>query len=98
MKKPHKHAALIHAWADGLDIEFRNNDLCTWRSCPTPRWLDEIQYRIRPETKLDVAIAALDSIASYRHEDDVAAAQNALDRIRNIELGIWNNKEAARRD
>jgi hypothetical protein len=52
MKTPHKHAALIHAWADGAEIE--TIDCNVWGTCNTPRWFPECEYRIKPEPKPDV--------------------------------------------
>ena len=57
--KPHKHAELIKAWADGAEIEFRFKDgIQGWsdwkpndgRFSNDPWW----EYRIKPEPKPDV--------------------------------------------
>ncbi len=51
MKTPHKHAELIHAWADGAEIEFR---VCNdWRRITAPSWDQTGDYRIKPEPKPD---------------------------------------------
>lgn len=53
VKKPHKHAELIKAWADGAEIEYRVGQ--RWfgmNGCP--RWADVTEYRIKPEPKPDV--------------------------------------------
>lgn len=52
MTKPHKHAELIKAWADGAKIQ-----VCTrgfWLTDDNPRWLKEKEYRIKAEPKPDV--------------------------------------------
>ena len=53
--KPHKHAALIKAWADGAEIEFKCtiNDgwIPTQDNCP--EWLEFREYRIKPTPKPD---------------------------------------------
>lgn len=54
MKKPHKHAELIKAWADGAEIEFRWDCLDDWRRITAPRWDQTGDYRIKPEPKPDV--------------------------------------------
>ena len=54
MKTPHKHAALIKAWADGAEIEFRWGCLYDWRRITTPCWDQDCDYRIKPEPKPDV--------------------------------------------
>ena len=52
MKTPHKHAELIHAWADGAEIEInlRNG----WKVAQAPAWATYKDYRIKPEQKPDV--------------------------------------------
>ena len=60
MKKPHKHAELIKAWADGAEIEYRdccsNIQVNAWSPLPPQGDWDEhpdFEYRIKPEPKLD---------------------------------------------
>lgn len=62
--KPHKHAELIKAWADGAHIEFRTSfhipgpggGTCftAWKSKSHDFWHAHIQYRIKPKPKPDV--------------------------------------------
>ena len=55
--KPHKHAELIKAWADGAEIEqydprYKEHG---WKLCgEDPYWDVNCQYRIKPEPKPDV--------------------------------------------
>lgn len=44
-----KHAALIHAWADGAEIQIRccGDD---WDDCH-PEWAEDCEYRIKPKTR-----------------------------------------------
>lgn len=50
--KRHKHADLIHAWAEGSEIQiFRNAMFSNWHDIDTPSWGDEEEYRIKPKTK-----------------------------------------------
>lgn len=44
-----KHAALIHAWADGAEIQGKSGDV--WENCNNPTWFDDEEYRIKPKTK-----------------------------------------------
>jgi hypothetical protein len=47
--KPHVHAALIKAWADGATIQRCGNDN-VWRDCDNPMvWHIGAEYRIKPE-------------------------------------------------
>ena len=54
--KPHKHAKVIKAWADGAKIEYRNNNMKDWDDMPecSPLWFETVEYRIKPEPKQDV--------------------------------------------
>lgn len=52
MKKLHKHAELIKAWADGAEIEYESHGI--WVDEAYPDWYPEMQYRIKPESKPDV--------------------------------------------
>ena len=51
MNKPHKHAALIHAWADGAEIEWRDTEYnTTWKLLDDSTWWDmkdTIEFRIK---------------------------------------------------
>jgi len=51
MNKPHKHAALIKAWADGAKIQYKENgNWVDWNSGCSPSWLQDADYRIKPNT------------------------------------------------
>jgi len=52
--KPHVHAEIIKAWADGAHIEYLSERTNCWWSCVSPDWLPHIQYRIKPEPRPDV--------------------------------------------
>jgi len=47
--KPHMHAALIKAWADGAIIEYRSCPYSEWRVSLSPAWGTAYTYRIKPE-------------------------------------------------
>lgn len=56
----HKHADLIHAWAEGAEIEMAHcnwseNPVGKWRLVPNPNWDDSCYvYRIKPTPKPDL--------------------------------------------
>lgn len=54
MKTPHKHAALIKAWADGAEVECRQTESGTWLTVSDPAWSKLAEYRIKSEPKPDV--------------------------------------------
>lgn len=49
--KPHKHAELIKAWADGAVIEECIKG--QWFEVPYPEWYEQYEFRIKPELKHD---------------------------------------------
>lgn len=53
--KPHKHAELIKAWADGAEIEILTS-MGEWVEAPFPAWTNECEYRIKPEPKPDLVM------------------------------------------
>ena len=48
MNTPHKHAAVIKAWADGADIEFQSRVDNTWIRANNPQWYSDMSYRVKP--------------------------------------------------
>ena len=52
MNKPHKHAEVIKAWADGAVIQNRRGALDSWLEVSDPRWLPYHEYRVKPKDKI----------------------------------------------
>jgi hypothetical protein len=50
----HKHADLIHAWADGAQIQIRCSPSDKWANAHSPFWDADKEYRIKPMPKPDV--------------------------------------------
>jgi hypothetical protein len=50
--KPHKHAELIKAWADGAIIQYYSHD-DEWFDVikNSPSWKEDQKYRIKPKSK-----------------------------------------------
>ena len=42
----HKHADLIHAWAEGAQIQYW--DTTIWLDANAPSWAEHLAYRIKP--------------------------------------------------
>jgi hypothetical protein len=61
--KPHKHAELIKAWADGAEIEFQDSE-GVW-GVGIPKWNPDSVYRIKPEPKPDVVLYSIVHRVSY---------------------------------
>lgn len=71
MKQPHKHAALIHAWADGAEIEYKNRHGEWHLAHNPPMWAEDGEYRIKPEPKPDlVRFVCVESGHTFRSLDD----------------------------
>lgn len=46
---PHTHAEVIKAWADGAEIQWRQNKSQAWQDCGVaPNWSVNTMYRVRP--------------------------------------------------
>jgi hypothetical protein len=45
----HKHADLIHAWAEGAEIEIYDTYDDQWNECSYPSFVDKCKYRIKPK-------------------------------------------------
>lgn len=50
--KPHKHAELIKAYADGAEIQYRSRAQDDWVSTKNPAWNEFGEYRIKPAEKV----------------------------------------------
>ena len=68
--KPHKHAELIKQWADGAEIQLKlsNGRWVDWMSSQSPSWLDDEQFRIKPEPKPDVVMYSR-VLSVQKHKD-----------------------------
>jgi hypothetical protein len=60
----HKHADLIHFWADGAQIQSRNDISGCWEDNRLPMWAQDTMYRIKPEPKPNVVEKYFLGIAS----------------------------------
>ena len=59
MGTPHKHAAVIKAWADGATIQHRSKEPWEWQDNARPLWSKDYEYRVKPEPKPDTIIQRL---------------------------------------
>lgn len=49
--KPHKHAELIKAWADGAKIQYWNESRHEWVDKGDPCWYEWCEYRVKPSNE-----------------------------------------------
>lgn len=83
MNKPHKHAELIKAWADGAEIQYKGSD-GKWLDCGNFfTWIDDVEYRIKPKTDF-VYYGRLDEPArgGYILGSCFTSEQHVLDQIK----------------
>lgn len=57
---PRVHAEVIKAWADGKPVEWREGPLQSWRLLENPGFIEDNEYRIKPEEAVDYAIVLSD--------------------------------------
>jgi len=66
--KPHKHAELIKAWADGAEIEGLNS-LGEWVQIWVTTWSEVDEFRIKPEPKPDT-VKAVRVFRDFSHMEE----------------------------
>jgi hypothetical protein len=58
-RKPHKHAEVIKAWADGKVVQVQADD-GLWLDIDKPEWVTGCAYRVKPElVKVRYRVAAM---------------------------------------
>lgn len=45
----HIHADVIHAWAEGAEVEYWSEHINDWREANAPAFDPDIKYRIKPK-------------------------------------------------
>lgn len=79
-QQPHKHAALIKAWADGAEIQvLGNGNWDTICSAAGLGWYEHKQYRIKPQAPVEPDYAAICKEAHYTLGGYVGVAKAVLD-------------------
>ena len=74
--EPHKHAALIKAWADGAEIECFYTVFKDWLVVEKPSWDVDLNYRIKPTKPKDKHMEALIVLSPFAGPLLYAAAPN----------------------
>ena len=99
--KPHKHAALIKAWADGHEIQYREDASSMWIDAINPQWDVMFEYRIKPRTVKNVGWVNIYRYAGeltqtrafiYANFDDAAKYKNCVGYIATVKIE-WEEVE-----
>jgi hypothetical protein len=61
MTEPHVHCELIKAWADGAEIQMKDDDI--WIDC-VPLWQPRRSYRIKPPSDIVIS-GVLELVPGY---------------------------------
>ena len=83
--KPHKHAELIKAWADGAEIQYKHK-AWGWVDDSEPYWQFDTKYRIKPKPEF-VPVLHIDCLLSLARE-----MEYALQNESNLEGRVWANR------
>lgn len=70
---PHKHAELIKVWADGAEIEFKEQGW-GWVGTSNPMWDEDTAYRIKPQPSQQ-------EVEKQSIIDEIAKLQERLDKL-----------------
>lgn len=74
-KVPHVHAAVIKAWADGAEIEWRCGAFSAWFTSVNPGFIAKYEYRVKPEP--------------HKHQDLIDALKTGATDIQFLEDQVW---------
>ncbi len=77
VRRPHKHAKLIKAWADGAEIEVYQPAFGRWEEAE-PAWHTSFEYRIKPEPKPDIIEYWQNTLTNCGQMDDAEDANLKL--------------------
>jgi hypothetical protein len=78
---PHKHAAVIKAWADGAEIEY-NNTAGKWISTfGHPTWNNTLEYRVKPVPVVEKHSLHMKLFKSYHDKKYISRSYDCLDNL-----------------
>ncbi|MBU3639986.1 hypothetical protein [Polynucleobacter sp. AP-RePozz3-80-G7] len=97
--KPHKHAELIKAWADGAEIEgsyliVGADGWSEWEVEEYPRWYDPMaRFRIKPEPKPDNVMFCKSTPWGVHSESGTRNSDHNLKQVFDGETGKLKSAE-----
>lgn len=96
--KPHKHAELIKAWADGAKIECLVQPSNTWELRECPMWSVDATYRIKPQPKPDYVFYGRAAFTYFDTPPNIAGIgllRGALDNLKLVFDGTTGQLKSA---
>ena len=51
-----KRIDVMQHYADGGEVQFKNSVYKYWTECEEPQWMDDVEYRIKPDTEIKDAL------------------------------------------
>jgi len=70
---PRVHAEVIKAWADGKPVEWREHPSDYWRLIGSPAFVEDYEYRVKPEEVVDYTIVFSDGSAGVIFTSTIAS-------------------------
>ena len=87
-QKRHKHADLIHAWAEGAEIQY-HDPFTGWEDIEEPGFYENDEYRIKPKTET----VRFRNYLTEGNMVDVVSNKDPFARIFKKWLGDWQEVE-----
>jgi len=90
----HKHADVIHAYADGAEIQYRNLQCSTpnWTDITEPSFCEDVEYRVKPKPDVYKSVSA---VIDLRHFD-LAMIPLANEYLHTANLGLTFDGETGK--
>lgn len=76
MTNRHKHADLIHAWAEGKEVQYYSKNCNKWLDLTEPSWHLWDEYRLKPENPYDEIIESVVNEVDFENIHKVMVALN----------------------
>jgi len=97
MNQRHKHADVIHAWAEGEEVEVMFTPSEGWVDTSKPKWHEDVDYRIKPKrVKKEGWVNAYEygvlGFKAYQTEEEADTQKCSRDRIACVRIE-WEEEE-----
>lgn len=89
----HKWADVIHAWADGVEIQYRRYKEEQWLDVAHPRFKAEFEYRVKPRTVKREGWVNIYNICSVHATEEIAKKFSEEDDIVATVKIEWEEEE-----